>query len=160
MSEAEYRENFKAKHFLPKVQKTESGCWTWTGLTTLEGYARTKFQYRGGIQQRAHRVAHILFIGPIPKGKVVMHLCNSRTCVNPDHICFGTNRENSRHMVNVGRQAYGERNGLSKLTNQQVAAIRASYDGKYGSIKKLSASYGVCWQLIYNIIHRRSRKIA
>jgi hypothetical protein len=66
-------------------------CWTWTALTNRDGYGRFWFQGRG---QLAHRVAHVLTIGEIPKGMEVDHLCRNRACVRPSHLEVVTRREN------------------------------------------------------------------
>lgn len=42
----------------------------------------------------AHRYAYEHFIGPIPEGLQVDHLCRVRNCVNPDHLEAVTCREN------------------------------------------------------------------
>ena len=51
------------------------------------GYARWGNVY-------AHRAAYELFVGPIPSGYEIDHLCRVRDCVNPDHLEAVTRREN------------------------------------------------------------------
>ena len=51
----------------------------------------------------AHRVAYEHKHGPIPKGMVVMHLCDNPACCNPDHLTLGTNKENMYDSVLKGR---------------------------------------------------------
>ncbi len=48
----------------------------------------------------AHRVAHSLAIGPIPKGMEIDHLCRVTLCVNPSHLEAVTHRENVRRGKN------------------------------------------------------------
>lgn len=67
-------------------------CWIWLGGKTGSGYG--KFTDYGRHQVCAHRVAHELFIGPIPKGYQVDHLCRNRICVRPDHLKAMTAFEN------------------------------------------------------------------
>lgn len=67
------------------------GCWLWTASTGSHGYGQT---WDGNNVLLAHRVAHQLWIGPIPDGLVVDHLCNIKRCVNPAHLEAKTDREN------------------------------------------------------------------
>lgn len=81
-----------AAKFMERVDVQENGCWLWTGSTLADGYG----QIRHEGDTRAHRVAHVLFIGPIPEGLVVDHLCGVKLCVRPDHLEAVTQAENVR----------------------------------------------------------------
>ena len=70
----------------------DTGCWLWTASIHPEGYGR----FWDGKVAKAHRVAHELFIGPIPDGLGIDHLCRVRHCVNPEHLEPVTWGENSR----------------------------------------------------------------
>lgn len=87
------------ERFLAKVTRTP-GCWVWTGATTTAGYGLLKVQYR---KRAAHRLAYEHYIGPIPEGLQVDHLCRVRSCVNPDHLEAVTARENQHRGEQVGR---------------------------------------------------------
>ena len=67
-----------------------TGCRVWSGALTL-GYGRVK---AGKRIQLAHRVAYELFVGPIPSGLHLDHLCRNRACVNPEHLEPVSRREN------------------------------------------------------------------
>lgn len=68
-----------------------SGCWLWTGARTLNGYGFISYH---GRNEMAHRIAYGLFVGPIPEGKTLDHLCRQRACINPKHLEPVTLREN------------------------------------------------------------------
>jgi hypothetical protein len=51
----------------------------------------------------AHRVSYETKNGFIPHGKFVLHHCDSRNCVNPDHLFIGIASDNSLDMVRKGR---------------------------------------------------------
>lgn len=70
------------ERLLRKVAIKEKGCWYYTGARTL-GYGRL---WKDGQQDYAHRIAYELFVGPIPKGLEIDHLCRNRGCVNPAHL--------------------------------------------------------------------------
>jgi len=68
---------------LSKVTPGPGGCWIFTGATT-RGYG--SIQGADGKTQRAHRLAYEIFIGPVPPGLHIDHLCRVRRCVNPAHL--------------------------------------------------------------------------
>jgi hypothetical protein len=75
---------------------TEEGCWPWAGFLHPSGYGMF---YRGRVEGRArgcraHRFAYETFVGPIPEGLTIDHLCRNRWCVNPEHLEPVTNGEN------------------------------------------------------------------
>lgn len=78
------------KRFESKLIYAESGCWEWKGAHfKATGYAMFSIRNpRDGTWQPtvAHRVSYELYIGPIPDGLQVDHLCRNRGCVNPDHL--------------------------------------------------------------------------
>ena len=69
------------------------GCWLWTGTINGNGYGKLFFN---GRQVLAHRLSYETFIGPIPKGLFLDHLCRARGCVNPAHLEAVTLGENTR----------------------------------------------------------------
>lgn len=70
------------------------GCWLWKGTKDEDGYGKFSFK-RGGWNVRvAHRYAYELYVGHIPKGLTLDHLCRVRHCVNPAHLEPVTNHEN------------------------------------------------------------------
>lgn len=68
-----------------------STCWLWSRSTTPKGYG--EFHADGKVR-RAHRWAYEHYIGAIPEGMVVDHLCCNTLCVNPEHLEVVTQREN------------------------------------------------------------------
>lgn len=65
-------------------------CWEWTGTKT-RGYG---YFYLRSRNVRAHRVSYEYFVGPIPAGLTLDHLCRNPACVRPDHLEPVTQQEN------------------------------------------------------------------
>lgn len=75
----------------------------------------------------AHRLTWAIANGPIPRGLEVLHRCDVRHCVNPDHLFVGTQLDNMRDMHNKGRARppRGEAHCRAKFTEVQVHEMRA-----------------------------------
>ena len=73
-----------------------SGCLLWTGYTTKEGYGQVSAR-QDGTQSfyYVHRLMYEWFVGPIPDGLQIDHLCRIRHCGCPAHMEAVTSRENT-----------------------------------------------------------------
>lgn len=83
-----------AERFWERVRKDESGCWLWCGAPTI-GTGYGKFWVHG-TKFLVHRWSYEHFVGPIPEGLQIDHLCRVRMCVNPEHMEPVTAGENAR----------------------------------------------------------------
>jgi hypothetical protein len=110
------------ERFFNKVKKTKA-CWLWTGATA-SGYGTIGRGGKGQPMVGAHRISWELVNGPIPEGLCILHRCDVKLCVNPDHLFLGTHAENVMDKVNKKRHGYGEKNPNSFLTNVSVLKIR------------------------------------
>jgi hypothetical protein len=88
------------KRFIAKVEDSPDGCWIWMGASNerYPGFRYGQFNYKGK-SATAHRAAYEMFVGPVPPGLVLDHLCRNPRCVNPDHLEPVTHAENMRRGV-------------------------------------------------------------
>lgn len=85
------------ERFMRQVEIIQSsGCWEWQGTLQKNGYSTFGLEAKS---LRGHRWSYEHFIGPIPEGLQIDHLCRNRSCVNPEHLEPVTARENSRRAM-------------------------------------------------------------
>jgi hypothetical protein len=120
------------ERFMARVSpEPNTGCWLWTGGVQRRGYGAVAVSH--GDVRPAHRVAYLLFRGPIAAGMDVCHSCDNPPCVNPAHLWIGTRSENIRDMDRKGRRppvlSAGVRNGRALIdetcAREIIAALAA-----------------------------------
>ena len=101
----------RADKFWAKVDRRGSDeCWLWKSVLNKNGYGRASETPGKYLLRRtsAHRRAWEYAKGAIPKGMWVLHRCDVRNCVNPDHLYLGTYQDNMNDMKRRGRHGYKE----------------------------------------------------
>lgn len=80
------------ERFLARIVPTLTGCWYWSGSKDADGYGWFSIKKR---TISAHRASYEIFVGKIPDGLQLDHLCRTPACVNPVHLEPITGRENT-----------------------------------------------------------------
>lgn len=110
------------QQFIEKLAKTPcpkpnlGECWVFTGAKDKDGYGKVRFRKK---VERANRVSHILFLGPLEDEEVVLHECDNPPCCRPGHLRKGSQLENMQDKVAKGRQV-----NVSVITRGQAEYIR------------------------------------
>jgi hypothetical protein len=113
-----------ARRFWDKVDIGEpDACWRWKATISRYGYGVFNCE---GRRVLAHRFAYTIAVGPIPKGMVLLHSCDTRSCTNTRHLRPGTQTENMADKVKRGRHLKGVQMANAKLDDTKVAHIRSS----------------------------------
>lgn len=141
------------QRILRRTEKTAT-CWLWRGTINKFGYGQIMAD-RNTHDRRflvnVHRASWEAHNGPIPAGMFVLHKCDIRNCVNPDHLFLGSREDNTKDMMQKRRHTHGMRHYRAKLTDDQIREIRVSTLPQTAIAKQYGVSQG-------NICMIRTRK--
>lgn len=133
------------------VRDPNTGCLEWQGCLGPNGYGSL------GIGNKkiagAHRVAYAAFKGEFDETLFVLHKCDNRKCINPDHLFVGTRQDNMDDMAAKGRK--GPTN--PKLSEDQVRALVEQLE-RGESNTKVAADFGIHRTTVSHIRRGRSWK--
>ena len=139
--------------FWQKVnKKSEQECWEWQAAKTARGYGQLNVE---GIMRYAHRLSYFLHNEVDTFDLVVMHSCNNPSCVNPNHLVLGTQKQNLQQMYREKRDDNRNRIGIHNkncsFSESEVREIKQLLaEGKF-SQRKIAKMYGVTSSTISNI---------
>ncbi len=125
-------EPFESKYARFTERVPFCGCHIWMGEVDKNGYGKTR---SNGKRVMAHRESYKHFVGQIVDGNVIMHSCDTPSCVNPNHLSQGTHQDNSDDMVAKKRNAVGVRSNVATI-NDATAINIFNFSGKQSDIAK------------------------
>jgi len=148
------------RHMMPKPIKyiiSDNDCWVCVSHAhDKQGYPK---KYYNGITTSISRII-LQLEDPQPKDHKfqALHSCDNPTCINPAHLRWGTVQDNINDMIERGRQPnrQGENCGGSKLTEEEVRAIRAMYATGNHSYVKIAEIFNSSESNIGSIVTRVS----
>ncbi len=108
-----------------------AGCWLWTQSINNSGYGTKTFK---GKTQLAHRLSWIIHRGKINDNMQILHRCDVRSCVNPDHLFMGTQSQNLEDALANGRAPQIEKKQYCKSGHALVG--NNIYTEKGGAIRR------------------------
>jgi hypothetical protein len=79
------------ERFLTRVEIAPNGCWEWKTPSSKRCYGTFHLKDKS---IKAHRFSYQYFVGSIPEGLTLDHLCRNLSCVNPDHLELASKRTN------------------------------------------------------------------
>lgn len=155
----------RLKRGIPIVQRLlsrmkidqETGCWNYTWYINDQGYGRIFYK---GRSRAAHRTMLMITSGEERKGYDACHTCDNRKCINPDHLWWGTMRENQADKVKKGRNYTGDQRGSknpgSKLKEEDIPKIREILSTNKYQQKEVAKMFNVSETTITVIKQRKN----
>ena len=141
-----------ADRFWSKVAKGDKeDCWEWIVAINSSGYG--SFGYNGKVYSSS-RFSWFLSSGKFPED-CVLHKCDNRKCVNPEHLFIGSAKDNSDDKINKGRwRGHNIRGDLHWNTIIPVGDFASIFSRhKSGeSIRSIARSYDVAMETVRKII--------
>lgn len=134
----------RGRHVLGRVLKAAPGH---HGYSVIVLWANGKPRY-----SRVHWAVLTAFVGPCPPGLQCRHLDGDPSNNRIDNLEWGTPQQNQLDRADHGTSNRGTRNGSSKLTEDDVRAIRAAT----GSQTEIADRFGVTPSCV-GLIRRRIR---
>lgn len=154
-------------HSLPLTQRLwekinkrgPDDCWPWLGSVDSSGYAMIYSREK----KRNVRATHVVLelqgeLQPAPHF-CGLHTCDNPPCCNPKHLYWGTKKQNAEDKVRRGRCAKpdskGTRNGMAKLTEDAVRAVRRSR-ASGERLQSIADRFDISIALVSLIHHRKA----
>jgi len=138
-------------YFEKHVIKNKSKCWGWIGYLS-DGYGKLTMDKK---LISSHRASWLIHYGEIPKKLIVRHVCDNRSCTNPEHLLLGTHKDNSDDKINRGRRKQiGESHSHSKINNNIVREIRRLFSEGV-NYKNIARKFNIAPTTIYGIKNRK-----
>lgn len=93
------------KRLLSRIKiNPDTECWEWQGGLNNIGYGLIRQEKK---MRTVHRVSYEEHYNKqVPKDMCVLHTCDNRKCVNPDHLWIGTHQDNVDDMMRKNRHQY------------------------------------------------------
>lgn len=133
-------------------QETDE-CILWPLALNSNGYADINV---GKKTRRVHNHVCTLAHGPAPFPRAdAAHSCGNKPCINKRHLRWLTRAGNEADKVDHGRSNRGERQGLHKLTAEEVIEIRR-LAAAGNSSRQIARQYPVSARSIREIVSRKT----
>jgi len=133
---------------LVNVSIDANNCWNWKKYVKgNHGYPYIKI---GGKMVAGHRLIWIIFKGNIPDGLWVLHRCDNRRCLNPEHLFLGDRYDNAKDAAIKNRFVH-------KLQFSDIAEIRRLHLEGFSQVA-IGKRLGITQGHVSKILHKKRRQ--
>lgn len=123
----------------------DGDCLVWQRGKTTAGYGEFRHE---GRDVYAHRHAYELVNGPVAEGMFVLHRCDNRACINPEHLFVGTHADNMRDCAAKGR--------FNRALNRDLVLAIRSRRAAGETFRGIGRSLGVTHATVRNVVIGRT----
>ena len=132
-----------ARERFEKYTIVTDSCWIWNGPITNYGYA--KLGIGRSKSYHASQVAYLLYVSDYDRSLGMLHKCDNKLCVNPNHLYPGTDKQNVDDKVSRNRL-------WNALDIDIVKAIKQEYLSGQATQKQLAIKYDCTQSCISRIV--------
>lgn len=122
----------------------------WQPSRDKDGYGYYMIMYKN---LRAHRVMAELLFGKPEPGIVVRHSCDNPPCINPEHLSYGTHKQNvaDKFARNRANTSKGDSHYYAKLTSDLVVTLRKEYK-EIRNYSELARRHGLNYETVRDAV--------
>lgn len=143
-----------------RTTQERGGCRVWTRAKSKDGYGQLWDPDKRKVLYTHRLVATIVYGEPLP-GQEVLHSCDNPSCCEPQHLRWGSRRENVADMFTKGRNRHnpvqGEAHHSTPLTEQDVIDMRRERAAGL-VLRELATKYGVSIAAVQKIVTQQTWK--
>lgn len=131
----------------------DTGCWLWNSSKYKNGYGWLK---AFGKVVSAHRFSYELYNGAIPGSYQILHSCDVKACVNPEHLRAGSHAENMLEAAQRGLMRSGSSHPRFGIKNprpsqaNKVHVLGSEYESQKAAERALGLGSGTVRYWIKN----------
>jgi hypothetical protein len=149
------RQSITVEELLERATPTDNGCIEWQRTKVASGYGQIWLR---GKMVLVHREMTSLVYGQPEDKQMALHSCDNPSCINPEHLSWGSHSQNMREMYSRGRAPEKKPRLDRRLTFEVAEIIRAKYASGEFSYKLLGSEYGLSDKSIEYIVKRKTYK--
>lgn len=124
------------------LPRSADDCWLWQGARG--GVQKHAQLWHNGKVRYAHRLTYEMYVGPIPDGMVLDHVCGVSDCVNPEHLRPITQKQNGEHRTKPNKNSTTGYRGVTfqKASGLFVVQVKHNRQHHYGGYYKTAEAAG------------------
>jgi hypothetical protein len=114
------RNHANLQDLLSNTKRTENNCIEWQRYRDADGYGKWRIN---GEKRNVARLVCALIYGEPLSAQQALHSCDNPPCINPDHLRWGSHRDNNDDKI-LRQRLVGEKHPLARYTDAQILDLK------------------------------------